>query len=220
MMTSATHAPLLLGEAAPDFTAQTTKGQLHFHKWLGTAWCVFFSHPKDFTPVCTTELGMAAKLEPEFTKRNTKIIALSVDTLEHHRQWIQDIEATQNVKIHYPLIADPSHEISELYTMIHPATAQEGTVRSVFVIDSHKKIRLMLTYPASTGRNFHEILRALDSIQLTDKYPVATPADWEWGGECVIATAIKNPQLEQFPLGWKEVRPYLRLTPQPDSHSR
>lgn len=216
MMASTTHAPLLLGEVAPDFTAQTTKGKLHFHKWLGTSWCLFFSHPKDFTPVCTTELGAAAKLESEFTKRHTKIIALSVDSLEHHHQWIQDIEATQNVKIHYPLIADPSHEISEMYSMIHPATTQENTVRCVFLIDPHKKIRLMLTYPASTGRNFNEILRALDSIQLTDQYPVATPADWEWGQECVIATAIKNPQLEQFPKGWKEVRPYLRLTPQPD----
>lgn len=210
------YSPILLGETAPDFTAQTTKGELHFHAWLGNSWCVFFSHPKDFTPVCTTELGMAAKLEQEFTKRNTKIIALSVDTLEHHAKWIKDIEATQGVKVHYPLIADAHREISERYGMIHPAASGDHTVRSVFLIDPNKKVRLMLTYPASTGRNFQEILRALDSIQLTDKYPIATPANWEMGKECVIVTSVKDPQEKQFPKGWKEVRPYLRITPQPD----
>lgn len=216
MMTSTITQPgVLLGEIAPDFIAQTTQGQLEFHKWLGNSWCVFFSHPKGFTPVCTTELGMAAKLELEFAKRHTKIIALSVDSLEHHQAWIKDIEVTQNVKIYYPLIADSSHAISEAYGMIHPAAMENSTVRCVFLIDPHKKIRLALTYPASTGRNFQEILRALDSIQLTDQYPIATPANWEWGKECVITTAVKDPKPEQFPKGWKDIRPYLRLTPQP-----
>lgn len=216
-MIGTTHfQPMLLGEVAPNFTATTTLGTLDFYTWLGDSWCVFFSHPKDFTPVCTTELGVAAKLEPEFAKRNTKIIALSVDTLEHHNVWVHDIEATQNVKLHYPLIADDSHKIAEMYGMIHPAAAHHHqTVRSVFVIDPKKKIRLMLVYPASTGRNFQEILRALDSIQLTDQYCVATPANWEWGKECMITLAVKDPQLEQFPKGWKEIRPYIRLTPQP-----
>lgn len=216
MMTSPSiHPSILLGGIAPDFTAQTTQGEIDFHKWLGNSWCIFFSHPKDFTPVCTTELGMAAKLEHEFAKRHTKIIALSVDSLEHHQTWLRDIEATQNVKIHYPLIADTSHAISEAYGMIHPTAIEHYTVRCVFLIDPQKKIRLMLTYPASTGRNFQEILRALDSIQLTDQYYIATPANWEWGKECMITTAVKDPQPEQFPKGWKEMRPYLRVTPQP-----
>lgn len=215
MMASTRFHPLLLGEEAPNFTAMTTQGELDFHKWLENSWCILFSHPKDFTPVCTTELGMVAKLESEFAKRHTKVIALSVDTLENHKTWVHDIEATQNVKIHYPLIADQSKEIAELYGMIHPSAAQNHTVRSVFVIDPKKTIRLMLTYPASTGRNFQEILRSLDSIQLTDQYSVATPANWEWGKDCMITLAIKNPQLEQFPKGWKEIRPYMRITPQP-----
>lgn len=217
MIQASMHKPLLLGDPAPDFQANTTLGKISFHEWLGNSWCVFFSHPKDFTPVCTTELGKTAKLKSEFEKRDVKILSLSVDSVKNHLQWIKDIEETQHAKVSFPMIGDESREVSEMYGMIHPAASDTFTVRSVFIIDPKKKIRLMMTYPASTGRNFQEILRVIDSMQLTDSNLIATPADWKQGEECVILPSVTDPAIlkQKFPKGWKEVKPYLRMTPQP-----
>jgi alkyl hydroperoxide reductase subunit AhpC len=209
---------LHLGSVAPDFTQESTEGPINFHQWLDGKWAVLFSHPKDFTPVCTTELGFAAKLKPEFDRRGVKIIALSVDPLDAHRRWTSDIEDTQKAKLNFPIIADADRRVSSLYDMIHPEANDTFTVRSVFVIDPQKKIRLTFTYPAATGRNFDEILRVIDGLQLTDKYAVATPANWKDGDEVVISTALTDPQVlkDRFPKGYREVRSYLRLTPQPN----
>lgn len=208
---------LRLGEEAPNFKAQTTEGEIDFHAWLGDSWGVLYSHPADFTPVCTTELGRTAALKEEFAKRNAKVIALSVDPLEDHMKWLSDIEETQNVKMNFPIIADQDKKVAVAYDMIHPEADQKFTVRSVFVIDPNKKVRLTLTYPPSTGRNFHEILRVIDSLQLTDNYSVATPVDWEEGQDVVISPSISSEDArDKFPKGFKEVKPYLRLTPQPN----
>ncbi|MGC1676938.1 MAG: peroxiredoxin [Candidatus Binataceae bacterium] len=208
---------LHLGSEAPDFTQESTEGPIKFHQWIGNHWAVLFSHPADFTPVCTTELGRVAALKPEFEKRDCKVLAVSVDSVPSHKGWIGDIEDTQKVKMNFPILADPDKKVATLYDMIHPEWNHTATVRSVFVIDNNKKIRLVLTYPASTGRNFDEILRAIDSLQLTDKYSVATPVDWKHGEDVVIAPSIKDPAVlkEKFPKGYKELRPYLRLTPDP-----
>jgi alkyl hydroperoxide reductase subunit AhpC len=210
--------PIRLGDVAPDFSAQTTQGPIEFHKWIGDSWCVFFSHPKDFTPVCTTELGMAAKLAPEFKKRGVKVIALSVDSLEQHKGWTKDIEETQSCKVDYPIIADEKREVAQLYGMIHPAALESFTVRTVFILDPKKKVRLMMTYPAATGRNFEEILRVIDALQLTDSHSVATPVNWKQGGDCVIVPSIQDPEelKKKFPKGFKALKPYLRMTPQPN----
>jgi alkyl hydroperoxide reductase subunit AhpC len=207
-----------LGDIAPDFRASTTEGDIQFHQWLGKSWCVFFSHPKDFTPVCTTELGEAARLKGDFEKRNVKIIGLSEDGLESHRGWIKDINETSKTKVNFPMIADANGKIAELYGMIHPNANDTFTVRSVFIIDPDKKVRLMMTYPASCGRNFAEILRVIDSLQLTTYHSVATPVNWKPGDDCVIAPSITDPEelKRKFPKGWKELKPYLRMTPQPD----
>ncbi len=206
-----------LGDIAPNFSIETTEGTLNFHEWLGDSWGILFSHPADYTPVCTTELGTVAKYNDEFAKRDVKVVALSVDTVESHQGWIKDIEETQNTKMNFPIIADPEHKVSDLYGMIHPNSLDKMTVRSVFVIGADKKVKLMITYPASTGRNFDELLRVLDSLQLTANYSVATPANWKEGDEVVIAPAISNEDAkEKFPKGFKEVKPYLRLTPQPN----
>jgi alkyl hydroperoxide reductase subunit AhpC len=208
---------LRLGDIAPDFKAKTTEGEINFHEWLGDKWGVLYSHPADFTPVCTTELGRTAKLKDEFEKRGCKVIALSIDPLEDHMKWLSDIEDTQQVKMNFPIIADEDKKVAMLYDMIHPNATENYTVRSVFVIDPQKKIRLTLTYPPSTGRNFNEILRVIDSLQLTDKYSVATPVDWEDGEDVVISPAITNAEADQkFPKGYKEIRSYLRMTPQPN----
>jgi thioredoxin-dependent peroxiredoxin len=209
---------LHLGSIAPDFTQDSTEGPINFHEWIGNSWCVLFSHPKDFTPVCTTELGYVAKIKPEFEKRNCKIIALSVDPVESHKGWVGDIEETQSSKINYPILADHDRKVSQLYDMIHPEAGDTLTVRSVFVIDPNKKIRLILTYPASTGRNFAEILRAIDSLQLTDSHSVATPANWKDGEDCVIVASLQDPEVlkKKFPKGWTVLKPYLRMTPQPN----
>lgn len=209
---------LRLGDIAPDFTQESTEGTIRFHQWLGDSWGVLFSHPKDFTPVCTTELGAVAKLKPEFDRRNVKVIALSVDPVPSHSEWMKDINETQGTRMNFPILADADRSVSDLYNMIHPNANDTLTVRSVFIIDPKKKIRLILTYPASTGRNFAEILRVIDSLQLTDNYSVATPADWQQGGDCVIVPSLTDPKVlkEKFPKGYKEVRPYLRITPQPD----
>lgn len=209
---------LRLGDIAPDFTQESTEGPIHFHQWLGNSWGVLFSHPKDYTPVCTTELGAVAKIKGEFDKRNVKIIALSVDPVSSHQGWVNDINDTQNSRMNFPILADEDRKVSDLYDMIHPNANDTLTVRSVFIIDPKKKIRLILTYPASTGRNFAEILRVIDSLQLTDNYSVATPADWQDGGDCVIVPSLTDPAVlkEKFPKGYKEVRPYLRTTPQPN----
>jgi thioredoxin-dependent peroxiredoxin len=208
---------LHIGSVAPDFTQESTEGPIEFHKWLGNSWAVLFSHPKDFTPVCTTELGRVARLKPEFEKRGIKAIGISVDNVESHKRWIKDIEETQNVKMNFPLLGDADKKVSKLYDMIHPEWNDTLTVRSVFVIDGNKKVRLIITYPASTGRNFDEILRAIDSLQLTDKYSVATPVDWKHGDDCIIVPSLTDPEVlkEKFTKGWKEVRPYLRVTPYP-----
>ena len=207
---------LQLGDIAPDFTAETTEGTLHFHQWIGDAWAMLFSHPKDFTPVCTTELGYMARLQPEFAQRCCKTIGLSVDSLEAHRQWAHDIAETQGYAPNYPLIADPDRRIADLYGMIHPNANDTMTVRSVFVIGPDKKIKLMLTYPASTGRNFDEILRALDSLQLTAVHQVATPVNWQPGDDVIIVSALSDEAAQQrFPGGWKTLKPYLRVLPQP-----
>lgn len=208
---------LRLGDIAPDFSAETTEGTINFHEYLGTGWGVLFSHPADYTPVCTTELGAVAKLKDEFSKRNTKVIALSVDGLESHRLWIDDINETQNTMVNFPIIADQDRKVSELYDMIHPNSNENFTVRSVFVIGPDKKIKLIITYPASTGRNFDELLRVIDSLQLTANYSVATPANWKHGEDVVVAPAIKTEDIPgKFPKGHKVIKPYLRMTPQPD----
>jgi len=209
---------LRLGDIAPDFEAETTEGKIQFHDWLGTSWGVLFSHPKNYTPVCTTELGYTAKLRPEFDKRNVKAIGLSVDKLEDHHGWSKDIEETQGTALNFPLIADADKKVANLYDMIHPNASDTFTVRSVFVIDPNKKIRLSLTYPASTGRNFDEILRVIDSLQLTDRYKVATPVNWKQGEDVIIVPAIKDDDAKTlFPDGWKTLKPYLRIVPQPKS---
>jgi thioredoxin-dependent peroxiredoxin len=207
---------LQLGDVAPDFTTDTTEGTISFHEWLGDHWGVLFSHPKDFTPVCTTELGTVAKLKDEFDKRDTKVIAISVDTREHHEGWIPDINETQDTTVNFPIIADPDRVVADLYGMIPPNAGDTVTVRSVFVIGPDKKVKLTITYPQSTGRNFDEILRVLDSLQLTAKFQVATPVNWKQGEDVVIIPAVSDEQAkEKFPAGWNAPRPYLRLTPQP-----
>jgi alkyl hydroperoxide reductase subunit AhpC len=206
-----------LGDVAPDFEAQTTEGPLRFHEWLGSGWGILFSHPKDFTPVCTTELGEVARLKPEFAKRNTKVLALSVDSVEDHRRWSADIEETQGTRPNYPLIADPDRKISTLYDMIHPNANDTLTVRSVYIIGPDKKVKLTLTYPASTGRNFDEILRVLDSLQLTANHSVATPVNWKDGQDVIVVPSLSDAQArEKFPKGFRVVKPYLRITPQPN----
>jgi alkyl hydroperoxide reductase subunit AhpC len=217
--------PLRIGDEAPDFTAETTQGQIKFHEWVGNGWAILFSHPKDFTPVCTTELGYMARLQPEFEKRNTKIIGLSVDSVDDHKRWTKDIEETQGSKLNYPLIGDPALAIAKLYDMIHPNASGEAktrtatdnaTVRSVFLIGPDKKIKLILTYPMSTGRNFDEVLRVLDAIQLTAKHKVATPVNWKRGDDVIILASLSDDEAKaQFPAGWKAPRPYLRIVPQP-----
>src|SRR5438477_8130203 len=210
--------PLRLGATAPDFTAETTEGTIKFHDWIGDKWAVLFSHPRDFTPVCTTELGAVAKLKPEFDKRNVKVIAVSVDDVASHKKWIGDIEETQGTRMNFPILGDADKKVSNLYDMIHPEANDTLTVRSVFIIDPNKKVRLMITYPASTGRDFNEILRVVDSLQLTEYHSVATPANWKQGDDCVIVPSLQDPKVlkEKFPKGWTELRPYLRMTPQPN----
>lgn len=208
---------LRLGDDAPDFTAQTTEGEINFYNYLGNGWGILFSHPADYTPVCTTELGAVAKLKPEFDKRNTKVIALSVDPLDSHAGWVSDINETQNTIVNFPIIADADKKVSTLYDMIHPNANNNFTVRSVFIVSPDKKVKLIITYPASTGRNFDEILRVLDSLQLTANYSVATPANWKHGEDCVVAPAIATADIPaKFPKGYKLVKPYLRYTPQPN----
>ena len=206
-----------LGDLAPDFSAKTTAGDINFHDFLGDSWGVLFSHPADYTPVCTTELGRTSKLVNEFAARNTKVLALSVDSVESHKGWISDINSTQNTEVTFPIIADEDRKVAELYDMIHPNSSESFTVRSLFVIGADKKIKLMITYPASTGRNFEEILRVIDSLQLTANYSVATPADWKQGEDVVVIPAIKTEDIPaKFPKGYTEVKPYLRFTPQPN----
>lgn len=208
---------LRLGDIAPDFTAETTQGTIHFHEWLGDGWGVLFSHPADYTPVCTTELGFTAKLKDEFAKRNVKALALSVDPLDSHFGWIKDIEETQHTSVNFPIIADPDKTVATMYDMIHPNASDKFTVRSLFIIGNDKKIKLIITYPASTGRNFHEVLRVIDSLQLTANYSVATPANWQDGEDVVIAPAISDADADvKFPKGYKKIKSYLRLTPQPN----
>lgn len=210
-------AALRLGDTAPNFSAKTTEGEIMFHEWLGDKWGVLFSHPADFTPVCTTELGMVAKLKDEFDKRNVKVIGLSVDPLGSHGEWIKDINETQNTTVNFPMIADDDKYVSSLYDMIHPNADDKLTVRSVFVIGPDKKVKLTLTYPASTGRNFHEILRAIDSLQLTATHSVATPVNWNDGDDCIIVNSISDEDaVKKFPKGFKKIRNYLRVTPQPN----
>jgi thioredoxin-dependent peroxiredoxin len=207
---------LRLGDTAPDFEADTTEGRIRFHQWLGSSWGVLFSHPKDYTPVCTTELGYTAKLKPEFDKRGVKAIGLSVDSVEDHRGWAKDIEETQGCKVNFPMIGDPKMEVANLYGMIHPQASDRFTVRSVFVIDPNKKVRATFTYPASAGRNFDEVLRLIDSLQLTDKHKVATPVNWKRGEDVIIVPSVSNEDAKKmFPQGWKELKPYLRVVPQP-----
>jgi len=207
---------LQLNDVVPDFTQDSTEGPIHFYDWAGSSWVVLFSHPKDFTPVCTTELGTVSKLKPEFDKRNVKVIGLSVDPADSHAGWAKDIEETQGAKLNFPLIADHDRKVSNLYGMIHPNASDTMTVRSVFVIDPNHKLRLTLTYPASTGRNFDELLRVIDSIQLTEKHKVATPANWRQGEDVIIVPSVTNEQAKElFPGGWTEHKPYLRTVPQP-----
>jgi len=207
---------LQLGDEAPDFTAETTEGTFRFHEWLGDSWGVLFSHPKDFTPVCTTELGEVARIKPEFDRRNVKVIALSVDSVDDHRRWAADIEETQGQAPNFPLIADPDRVISDLYGMIHPNASDTTTVRSVFVIGPDKKVKLTITYPQSTGRNFDEILRVIDSLQLTAAYKVSTPVNWTPGNDVIIIPAVSDDEARtRFPAGWKTLKPYLRVVPQP-----
>jgi alkyl hydroperoxide reductase subunit AhpC len=209
---------LHLGSTAPDFVQESTEGTIRFHEWIGDRWAVLFSHPKDFTPVCTTELGLVAKLKSEFDKRNCKVIAVSVDDVNSHKGWTKDIEETQQTRLNFPILGDADKKVSTLYDMIHPDLSDTTTVRSVFVIDPKKKIRLMITYPQSTGRNFQELLRVIDSLQLTDNYSVATPGDWKEGEDVVIVPSLQDPKVlkEKFPKGWRELKPYLRMTPQPN----
>ncbi len=208
---------LRLGDTAPDFTAQTTQGEISFHKWLGNSWGVLFSHPADFTPVCTTELGAVARIKDEFTRRNVKFLAISVDPLDSHGRWIKDIDETQACTMNFPIIADPDRKVATAYDMIHPKADSTATVRSVFIIGPDKKIKLTLTYPASTGRNFAEILRVIDSLQLTDQYKVATLSDWEAGQDCIVLTSVTDEEAARlFPRGVRKVKSYLRYTPQPN----
>ena len=207
-----------LGDIAPDFSQDSTEGPIKFHEWLGGSWGILFSHPKDFTPVCTTELGAVAKLKGEFERRNVKVIAVSVDDVASHQKWTGDIEETQKTKLNYPILGDPDRKVSNLYGMIHPNANDTLTVRTVFVIDPNKKVRLTITYPASTGRNFDEILRVIDSLQLTDKYSVATPVNWKDGQDVIIVPSLQDPEVlkQKFPKGYTAVKPYLRITPQPN----
>ena len=206
-----------LGDIAPDFTADTTKGPINFYEWMADSWVLLFSHPADFTPVCTTELGKTALLSDDFKKRGVKVIAISVDDLESHNLWVPDIEEVNSVEVNFPIIADPEKKVALLYDMIHPNASEKATVRSVFIIGPDKKIKLTLTYPASTGRNFTEILRVIDSLQLTANYKVATPADWNYGEDVIIIPAVSNEEaITQFPKGFTSVKPYLRKTPQPN----
>lgn len=208
---------LRLGDTAPDFTADTTEGQINFHDWIGDGWAVLFSHPADFTPVCTTELGETAKLKEQFAKRNCKVIAVSVDSVEDHKAWIGDIDETQGCAVNFPIIGDTDKKVSELYDMLHPGEDDSSTVRSVFLIDPNKKVRMTLTYPKSAGRNFDEILRVIDSIQLTDGYKVATPVNWKDGEDVIIVPSLSDEEAkEHFPDGWKTLKPYLRVTKQPN----
>ena len=210
-------ATIRLGDVAPNFTAKSTEGNINFHEWLGNSWGILFSHPADYTPVCTTELGTVSKYKAEFDKRNVKVVALSVDGVESHHNWIKDINETQNTTVNFPIIADEDKKVSELYDMIHPNASDKFTVRSVFVIGDDKKIKLIITYPASTGRNFDELLRVIDSLQLTAYHKVATPANWKNGEDVVISPAVTNEQIPAlFPKGHKEIKPYLRMTPQPN----
>ena len=209
---------LRLGDITPDFTQHSTKGDISFHQWLGDSWGVLFSHPKDFTPVCTTELGATAKLKEQFAKRNVKVLAVSVDDVDSHNRWLSDIDETQNTRVDFPILADPDRKVATLYDMIHPNANDTLTVRSVFIIDPKKKIRTTFTYPASTGRNFDEILRVIDSLQLTDSHSVATPANWKHGEDVIIVPSLQDPELirQKFPKGYKAIKPYLRVTPQPN----
>jgi alkyl hydroperoxide reductase subunit AhpC len=209
---------LQLGTTAPDFEADTTEGAIRFHEWGGDNWVIFFSHPADFTPVCTTELGLAAKLKDQLAQRGAKALAISVDSVESHKDWIKDIEDTQDVRMNFPIVADPDQKVAKLYNMIHPEADAKVTVRSVFFIDPNKKVRATITYPPATGRNFDEVLRVLDGLQLTDGYQVATPGNWKDGDDVVIVPSITDPKeiAEKFPKGHTELRPYLRITPQPN----
>jgi thioredoxin-dependent peroxiredoxin len=208
---------LRLGDIAPDFSADTTDGPINFHEWIGDSWAVLFSHPKDFTPVCTTELGYMARIKPEFDKRGVKVIGLSVDQADSHKRWAEDIKETQGSALNFPVIADPEHKVAEQYDMIHPEISDIFTVRSVFVIGPDKKVKLMITYPASTGRNFDEILRVIDSLQLTANYSVATPVNWKDGEDVIIVPSLSDEAAkEKFPAGWRAPKPYLRITPQPN----
>jgi alkyl hydroperoxide reductase subunit AhpC len=206
-----------IGDTAPDFTAETNQGPINFHDWIGDSWAVLFSHPRDFTPVCTTELGEVARIKPEFDKRGVKVIGLSVDPADSHSKWAEDIRETQGTALNFPLIADPDRKVSDLYDMIHPNASDTFTVRSVFVIGPDKKVKLTLTYPASCGRNFDEILRVIDSLQLTSNYSVATPVNWKDGEDVIIVPAVSDEEAKtKFPAGWKTLKPYLRVTPQPN----
>ena len=208
---------LRIGDEAPNFTAQTTEGEIDFHQWLGNSWGIIYSHPADFTPVCTTELGRTAQLKEEFARRDTKVIAVSVDDLDSHKSWINDINETQSTTVEFPIIADSDRKVAGLYNMIHPNASTSVTVRSVYFIGPDKKIKAIITYPASTGRNFNEILRVIDSLQLTANHSVATPADWKQGEDVIISPAVKQEEVEaKFPKGHKVIKPYLRYTPQPD----
>lgn len=208
---------LRLGDEAPNFVQDSSEGEIHFHEWLGKSWGILFSHPADFTPVCTTELGLTAKLKDEFTKRGVKAIALSVDPVESHQRWIGDINETQHTVVNFPILADADRKVSELYDLIHPNASTTATVRSLFIIDPNKKIRLTITYPASTGRNFDEILRVIDSLQLTENHKVATPGNWKSGEDVVIVPALQDAEeiKQRFPKGYTVIKPYLRLTPDP-----
>jgi len=207
---------LRLGDTAPDFTAESTEGPIRFHDWVGDKWAILFSHPKDFTPVCTTELGYVARLKPEFEKRGVKAIGLSIDPVDSHKGWLKDIQETQGHAVNFPIIADPDRKVANLYGMIHPSHDEVYTVRTVFVIDPKKKIRLMITYPQTTGRNFDEILRVIDSLQLTDAHRVATPVNWKQGEDVIIVPAVSDDEAKQkYPGGWKAPKPYLRIVPQP-----
>lgn len=209
---------LLIGDVAPDFEADTTQGRINFHEWIGNDWVVFFSHPADFTPVCTTELGYTAKLKDDFAKRGAKAIVISVDTVEEHNAWIKDIEETQGASVDFPIIADPKKKVAVLYNMIHPSADANVTVRAVYIVDPNKKIRASIIYPPSTGRNFDEVIRLLDSLQLTDNHKVATPVNWKNGEDVIIVPSLQDPEeiKRLFPKGHDEVKPYLRFTPQPD----
>jgi len=209
---------LRLGDLAPDFTQDSSQGPISLHSWLGDKWGVLFSHPKDFTPVCTTELGYTAKLKHEFEKRSVKVLAVSVDSAASHREWIKDIDETQHTTVDFPILADPDRKVADLYDMIHPQANDTLTVRSVFIIDPRRKIRATITYPASTGRNFDEILRLIDSLQLTDSHSVATPVNWKQGEDVIIVPSLQDLEIikQKFPKGYKAVKPYLRITPQPD----